>query len=169
VTRLVALVLIVGMLGLAACKEEKAEAPPPRGIPADAVGQFCGMTLSEHPGPKGQIFVRSKPDPLWFASVRELFAFTMLPEYPKDVVALYVTDMADARDWDQPQPGPWIDAKRAVYVIGSRRRSGMDTDELVPFGNQASAQRFAAEQGGHAVSYADVPQDAVFPSQDERP
>jgi copper chaperone NosL len=50
------------------------------------------MTLGEHPGPKGQIFVRDRAEPYWFATVRETVAFTLLPEMPKGIVAIYVSD-----------------------------------------------------------------------------
>jgi copper chaperone NosL len=167
-TRRRALLMLAVLLGPAACKEDKAEAPPARAVTEDAIGQFCGMALAEHPGPKGQIFVQGKADPLWFATVRELFAFLRLPEYPKNIAAMYVTDMAQAADWSRPEPGPWMDAKRAFYVVGSRRRSGMDTDELVPFGTDAAARGFAAEHGGRVFAYADVPLEAVFPVTEER-
>jgi copper chaperone NosL len=156
------------LLGLAACGEEqKAEAPPPQEVTAEATGQFCGMALVEHPGPKGQIFVQGEPEPLWFATVRELFAFTMLPEMPKDVAAIYVTDMARVRNWDQPEPGTWMEAEKSFYVIGSEQRSGMGTDELVPFGNEAAAQAFAAEHGGTIVRFDEMPADAVFPGAED--
>ncbi len=61
------------------------------------------MSLSEHAGPKAQIFVRGLPDPYWFASVRDAFAFTMLQEMPKAITAIYVNDMARAKNWDQPE------------------------------------------------------------------
>ena len=166
--RRAALAMLGLLLGLAACKEEKAEAPSARSITAETVGEFCGMALVEHPGPKGQIFVQGRKDPFWFATVRELFAFMRLPEYPKNIVAMYVTDMAQAEDWSRPQPGPWTEAKQAFYVIGSRRRSGMDTDELVPFGTEGAARRFAGENGGRVVPYADVPLEAVFPAPEDR-
>jgi len=124
------------------------------------------MILAEHAGPKGQILVRDKKDPYWFASVRDTIAFTRLPEMPKNIVATYVSDMARARNWDQPEPGTWIEAGKAWYVVGSRRRSGMNTDEAVPFGDQAAAVRFAAQDGGRAVRLADIPNSYVFPEAD---
>ena len=53
-----------------------------------------------------------------------------------------------------------------MYVIGSRHRTGMDTDEAVPFGDPAAARQFAAENGGRVVSYQDMPHDYVFPEGD---
>jgi thiamine biosynthesis lipoprotein len=89
---------------LAGCDDKpNADAPPPRPIALDAVGQFCGMTLAEHPGPKGQIFVRGRTEPYWFATVRETIAFTLLPEMPKGTLAIYVSDMARSKDLDQPE------------------------------------------------------------------
>jgi copper chaperone NosL len=154
-------------LSLAACKEEEAKGnlPPAQEVSASTEGQFCGMLLTEHPGPKGQIFVRDKPQPFWFATVRDTFAFTMLPEMPKNLVAIYVNDMGRARNWDQPEPGTWVNARNAYYVIGSRRRSGMGGDEAVPFAEAEAAQRFAAENGGRVVRFTDMPHDYILADQ----
>jgi copper chaperone NosL len=149
----------------AACNPQEAAMPAPQEISDDAQAEFCGMTLTEHPGPKGQLFLRGQDKPFWFASVRDTFAFTMLPEMPKNIAAIYVNDMGRAHDWAQPEPGTWVEARRAVYVIGSRRRTGMDTDEAVPFADPAAARRFADENGGRVVSYADMPLDYIFPDE----
>jgi copper chaperone NosL len=121
------------------------------------------MALAEHAGPKGQVFVRDQARPFWFASVRDTIAFLRLPEMPKNVAVVYVNDMGRARNWQQPEAGTWVDARQAVYVIGSRRRSGMDAEEAVPFGDRAAAQRFAAANGGRVVAFGDIPDDYVFP------
>ncbi|MFI5011543.1 MAG: nitrous oxide reductase accessory protein NosL [Hyphomicrobiales bacterium] len=162
-TRVLATLLL---LALAACHEEPQEsaAPPPQEISDEAIGQFCGMILTEHPGPKAQIFARDQAKPVWFASVRDAIAYTMLPELPRDVTAIYVSDMARAHDWDQPEPGTWVEAHKALYVIGSRRKSGMDTDEAVPFGEEVAARRFAMENGGRVVPFADIPQSYILGS-----
>lgn len=161
--RLLALLL---MLALAACDDDgpSANAPAPQEISADAIGQFCGMSLQEHPGPKGQIFVRDDTKPFWFASVRDTVAFTLLPEMPKNVTAIYVSDMARAHDWNSPEPGTWIEARKAMFVIGSSRKSGMDTDEAVPFGEAAAAQRFVASYGGRVVRFSEIPPSYVLGS-----
>jgi copper chaperone NosL len=156
--------LSLAVLSLAACKRDKTDAalPPPREITDAAVGQFCGMALSEHAGPKAQIFVRHLPDPYWFATVRDAFAFAMLPEMPKAIIAIYVSDMARARNWDQPEAGTWVEAHRASFVIGSDRRSGMATDEAIPFGDDAAARRFAAANSGRVVRFAEMPRDYIL-------
>jgi len=154
--------LALGLLvALAGCKPEgSVSAPPPQAVSASATAQFCGMLLSEHPGPKGQIFTRDQPQPFWFASVRDTLAFTLMPEMPKAIIAIYVNDMGRAQSWDQPES--WVDARKASFVIGSNRRGGMGEDELIPFGDAEAAQRFAAENGGHVVAYAEVPRDSIL-------
>ena len=161
-----ALVAALLLLPLSACSKQGKQAalPPPQEISASSTAQFCGMLLSEHSGPKGQIFVRGNPQPLWFASVRDTLAFTLMPETPKDIAAIYVSDMGRAKNWDQPERGAWIEAHRALYVIGSRARSGMNADETVPFGDADAARRFAVENGGRVVAFADIPQSFVLSS-----
>lgn len=158
--------LLFGLLFLAACgrADVAADAPAPREVTDASVAQFCGMTLTEHPGPKAQIFVRGLNDPYWFASVRDAFAFTMLQETPKAIAAIYVNDMARAKNWDQPEAGMWVEAHKAYFVIGSRRRGGMGGDEAIPFGSGAAAQRFADDNGGRVVAFADMPRDYVLAS-----
>lgn len=137
--------------------------PSPQEISDSSSAEFCGMLLSEHAGPKGQIFLRSSVKPLWFASIRDMIAFLRLPDMPKDVIVAYVTDMSHAPDWAHPAPGFWIDARRAFYVIGSSQLSGMNTVEVVPFSDAQAARRFSATYGGRVVSFADIPDSYVFP------
>jgi copper chaperone NosL len=156
--------LLAGLgLSIAACKKQTAgTAPPaPRPISAAATAEFCGMGLLEHPGPKAQIFVRSRLDPYWFSTVRDAIAFTRLPEMPKDIAVMWVSDMARAYDWQQPDA--WVDGSQATYVIGSRRRSGMETDEAVPFGDAAAARLFAETEGGRMVRLSEIPSSYIFP------
>ncbi len=39
-----------------------------------------GMTVLDHNGPKGQVFLTNRQQPLWFTSVCDTIAFTRLPE-----------------------------------------------------------------------------------------
>ena len=88
---------------------------------------------------------------------------------PKTITAFYVNDMGRATHWDQPEAGTWIEAKRAAFVIGSRRKSGMNTDEAVPFGSAAAAGAFAEVEGGRVVRLADIPVDYVLSSSTGEP
>jgi copper chaperone NosL len=149
---------------LAGCGERQtAEAPPPpHELTTAAIGHYCGMTLVEHVGPKAQIILASRSEPVWFSSARDAFSFTMLPEEPKDIRAIYVSDMAKAPRWDAPGANNWIDAKQAVYVVGSRLKGGMGADETVPFSDRGAAEKFAAENGGRLVTFAEVPREYVL-------
>ena len=164
-----ALIPFLLLLALSACgKNEQASAPPPpRAISGNSIAEFCNMALSEHSGPKGQIFVAKRAEPYWFASVRDTFAFVMLPEEPKDIIAIYVSDMGKAKSWEQPEV--WTDARKAVFVIGSHKRGGMGEDEAVPFSDEATAQAFIAANGGRMVHFDDMPKDYILPNGDVAP
>jgi copper chaperone NosL len=157
------------MLALAACQKDSAKTPDPQEFSKDAVAVFCGMGLAEHPGPKAQIFVRSLPDARWFASVHDAFAYTMLLETPKDIAAIYVNDMGKAKNWEHPEPGTWIEARKAIYVIESRQRGGMDQNEAVPFSSREAAEAFAKEQGGRLVRFEEMPKSYILASADPGP
>ncbi len=149
--------------GLSACGEkEEAAAPPPREITGEEIAYFCNMAVTEHAGPKGQIFLTGRDEPYWFASVRDAIAFTMLPGEPKNIAAIYVTDVARAQDWDNPEPGTWVEARDAVFVIESTRTGGMGVAEAVPFSDEEAARDFIARYGGRLLRFADLPQSYVL-------
>ena len=124
------------------------------------------MILLDHSGPKAQVHLPDEPEPVWFSSVRDAIAFTMLPEEPRNYTAIYVNDMGVAR-WDAPEPGTWIDANGAWYVIGSDRMGGMGVPEAVPFATQEAAVRFVAAHGGRIVALTDVPESYIFAYADD--
>jgi copper chaperone NosL len=140
--------------------------PPPAEVQAESTGHYCGMLLADHEGPKGQIHLASRDRPVWFSSVRDTIAFTRLPDEPRDVTAIYVNDMARARRWEQPEPGAWVEARQAWFVIGSDRRGGMGAAEAVPFSDAAAAEAFRATHGGRVVRLADIPDDYVLGASD---
>jgi copper chaperone NosL len=138
---------------LLSCSEtELVEAPPPQELSRDAIGYFCQMTVVEHTGPKGQVILADREQALWFVSVRDTLVFTTLPGEPKNISAIYVTDMGRA-DWDNPQPGTWLDAHQAWYVVNSDRTGGMGAPEIVPFGTKEDAERFISRHGGAIVAF----------------
>lgn len=158
--RRTALLALPGLL-LAACDEsdKAAAAPPPVALTKEAVGHYCGMTLVEHPGPKGQILLRGDTRPIWFSSARDTIAFTRMDEESKAIAAIYVSDMGRAPNWDDPGGTNWVEARQAWFVLGSERRGGMGTEEAVPFSDRAVADRFAAEHGGRVLRLAEIPPD----------
>lgn len=159
-------ILVVSTVALAACGSNEIATPPePFALTAESTGHYCGMNLTEHAGPKGQIILSSIDWPVWFSSARETLSFTMLAEEPKDIRAIYVSDMARAPSWEAPGAENWIDARRAFYVIGSRKAGGMGAPETVPFSSRQSAERFAVENGGRVVTFEGVPRDYVLGAQ----
>ena len=154
---------IILAVGLSACgDEERAELPPPAPLTQEAIGYYCNMTVREHHGPKGQIRLKSEDQPIWFSSVRDTIAFTLLPEEPKDILAIYVTDMSKAETWENPENGDWIEANSALFVIGSTRRGGMGAPEPVPFSSKEAAEKFADQFGGRIVGLSDIPDNSIL-------
>ena len=156
---------------LAACGGESSNSaenkPQPQAISDDAKGYYCTMNLPEHNGPKAQIFLESKPDEaLWFSTVTQIFNFVRHPGEPKDIAAIYVTDMSDATDADWEKPlttnAKWIDARTAHYVIESRYIGGMGTQDAIPFSDMAKAQEFVNKNGGRIVKFDDVPDSFIY-------
>lgn len=155
-------VVLSGALAVAGCNEQAAGTPPPHDLTAEAIGHYCGMNVLEHSGPKGQIILASLIEPVWFSSARDALSFTMLPEEPRDIRAVYVSDMGKAESWDNPGPSNWIEARQAFFVIGSRMKGGMGAAETVPFSDRGAAEKFAAENGGQVVIFGEVPRDYVL-------
>lgn len=150
-------VVILLLALLAACDPDPAgKAPTPAAYDPDAHAHFCGMTLGEHPGPKAQILIGGSDAPIWFASVRDAFAFTQLPEEPKDIRAFYVTDMASAPSWRDAGRGRWIEARTATYVIGAAVTGGMGRTDMVPFADHDAALAFAAKRKGRIATFDEV-------------
>lgn len=161
-------VLVATLLAAAAVLAGCDRSTPVVSVPAaievtdDATGHYCGMLLAEHDGPKGQIHLASRSEPVWFSSVRDTVSFLRLPEEARDIAAIYVNDMGKASNWERPEQGTWIDAREAWFVIESDRRGGMGAPEAVPFSEQAAAEKFQSEHGGRLVKLADIPDDYVL-------
>jgi copper chaperone NosL len=72
--------------------------------------------------------------------------------------------MARALSWDDPGATNWIDARKAFFVIESRKQGGMGAAEAVPFGDRAAAAAFVAANGGHVVTFTKIPSAYVLGS-----
>ena len=120
-------VLLAALLLSACPKEDDTPPPEPQQISDRAVGHYCSMNLTEHNGPKAQIYLNGKPDrPVWFSTIKQMFGYTKLPEEPKGIHVIYVTDMGKVKDWSKPNAdAAWIDGKKAYYVIESGFIGGM--------------------------------------------
>lgn len=163
-------VFILFALGLAlsgCTPEQQAEVPKPFPLTEAAMGRYCGMNILEHSGPKGQVILEPAGEAIWFSSARDTVAFTMLPEEPKNIAAIYVSDMAKAPSWEKPGEDNWLDAKKAFYVINSTVMGGMGTKETVPFSTREAANNFSKNKGGEIVTFAEIPQDYVLGTTDD--
>jgi len=148
------LVAIAAVALLAGCSKEEARVvPPAHTLTADATGHYCGMLLSEHAGPKGQILLEGQDAPVWFSSVRDTLTFLNLPEEAKNIAAVYVSDMAKAPSWEQPGADNWVLAANAVFVVDSDRQGGMGGAEAVPFSSESAAQAFVGQHHGRIVHF----------------
>lgn len=158
-----ALLLLVPLLALAACKEETQDLSPVA-LTAESLGHYCHMNLLEHPGPKAQVHLEGMPGmPLYFSQVRDAIAYARLPEQDGVILAIYVNDMsAPGATWDVPGATNWIPADTAHYVVGSKAEGGMGAPELVPFGDPEKAAAFAADNGGTVMALAAIPDEAVI-------
>ncbi|WP_454674787.1 nitrous oxide reductase accessory protein NosL [Achromobacter pestifer] len=155
---------LAALIAVTACGDNRGSTPPPppQSVTQQSVGHYCGMALADHAGPKGQIFIQGRPDPVWFSSIKQVFAYTLLPEEPKAIAAIYVNDMAASGPDSAPDPSAWIDARQAFYVIEGRFIGGMGAEDAMPFSQRASADAFAQAHGGRVVTFADMPEPYVF-------
>ncbi len=151
----------LALLALVACKDDAAK-PAPHTLTDAAIGHYCGMMLTEHEGPKGQILLKGVDEPVWFSSAHDTVAFTLLPEEPKDIAAIYVSDMGAAPSWAEPGPDNWTDARTASFVVGSDAQGGMGGAEAVPFADKAKAEAFAEAHGGAVFAFDAIPPEAIL-------
>ena len=92
-------------------------------------------------------------------------SFTLLPEKPKNIAAIYVNNMSNT-EWDNPDAENWILAKEAWYVLGSGRSEGMGAPEAVPFSSKESATKFVNEQGGKVYDFSSIPKRYILETQE---
>lgn len=148
-------------LAVAGCGDDSPPTPvEPVKLTRDHRGHYCRMIVLDHKGPKGQIHLKTGKIVV-FSSVRDTIAFTLLPEEPKNIAAIFVNDMS-ATDWDRPGPDTWIKADKAFYVIGSEKRGGMGASEAVPFAARKAAAVFAGKFGGEIARLGEIPRDYIL-------
>jgi copper chaperone NosL len=156
--------LLIALLALLACKEETLQDTSALPLTQAAIGHYCQMDLLEHDGPKAQAHLAGLPGaPLFFSQVRDVVAFTRMPEQSHDILAVWVSDMSAAgATWAAPGPTNWIKAQDAVYVVGSNVIGGMGAPELVPFSKPTDADAFAQLNGGQVMRLDDIPDHAAL-------
>jgi len=116
-----------------------------------------GMLLKGFAGPKAQI-VYADGSPDFFCNVMELFEAVFSPQSKRPVAAIYVQD-AGKTDWEHPQ-GNWIDAKTAIYVIGSKKAGAMGAT-FATFSTMQTAEKFVGSEGGKVLRFDQVTPDML--------
>lgn len=149
------------------------EPPDPVVITADAACDNCGMIISKHPGPNGQLyFTDHEPEkhdpPFWFDSLK-MCLFPMLLEaeqMARTTNGVYATDYSRVdytlRDdggttyiSSHTEPESFGRAQDLTYVVGSEVEGAMGPD-FIPFSKTDDASAFAAEHGGQTVAFEDI-------------
>ncbi len=155
-----ALVLALGGGVLTGCSDEavQAQALAPVEIDRATSCELDGMLLIDYAGPKAQIHYAGQEKPSFFCDTVELFNTLLAGEQVRAVRMVYVQDMGKA-DWEHPE-GHWIDAKTAIYVVGSKRHGSMGTT-IASFAQKADAEKFAGEYGGTVYPYDGIKLDMV--------
>lgn len=151
--------LLLSLFLVACNKAPPVDVPVAQALTRDANGYYCLMTVVNHDGPKGQIIL-DDGKVLWFTSVRDTISFTLSPEEPKNIAAIYVNDMTDA-DWDKPGLDNWIDARSAWFVLGSDKAGGMGAPETVPFSTKEKATFFVKKHGGIIYNFNAIPKEYI--------
>jgi len=161
---MIRLLSMIALVSLVACKKEVVQDTSPVPLTLTAVGHFCQMNLFEHEGPKAQAHLGGLPQmPLFFSQVRDVIAYTRLPEQTHEILAVWVNDMgAQGATWSDPGSTNWVAADAAYYVVGSRVVGGMGAPEILPFSDTIKADAFAAQNGGQVMRLAEIPDDTVL-------
>lgn len=141
---------------LAACSKEvqQATAQEPG---SETACSLDGMILKDFPGPKAQIqYAEGMPD--FFCDLMELFGTVLAPEQKRAVAGIFVQDMGKTA-WEHPE-GNWIDAKTAIYVVGSKKAGSMGPT-FGSFSKMEDAEDFVKKEGGKIVRFDDVTPDIL--------
>jgi copper chaperone NosL len=151
--RIAAAVLLVALAGCAKNVAQVAAQEPGKDTPCS----LDGMLLKDFPGPKAQIqYAEGRPD--FFCDLVELFAVTLDPEQKRAVAGMFVSDMGKT-NWEHPE-GHWIDARSALYVVGSKKHGSMGPT-FGSFALMADAEAFVRKEGGSILRFEEVTPEVV--------
>lgn len=163
-----------GLLAGCAGRQSNGGGPPdPVSLSENKACDVCGMVISEHPGPNGQIFYRehspeNHDNPARFDSTKAcLFPYYFEHEqldWTAEIV--YVTDYS-LIDYDisvvegqqyietATSAETFSNADDVVFVVGSDVHGAMGPD-FIPFSDADDGTSFAEEYGGRTVRMDDI-------------
>ncbi|MCP5169660.1 MAG: nitrous oxide reductase accessory protein NosL [Hahellaceae bacterium] len=148
-------------LFLTGCKEDAVANKPVTPIafePSDEC-HVCGMAMYGFPGPKGEAFEGREKIARKFCSTRDLMAWYLQPENTPNTYEIFVHDMGRS-DWNRPDDAHLIDARKAVFVVGSNQQGAMGPT-LASFADQPAAQTFAKAHGGKVFTFDELTLDVI--------
>ncbi|MBU2873646.1 nitrous oxide reductase accessory protein NosL [Marinobacter salexigens] len=145
------LMFSVFLVGCSGETEEVVEKPAAVHIEDGDECHVCGMAITRFPGPKGEVITEKEQTVHKFCSTRDMFAWSLQPENTMRKHTLYVHDMSQT-EWESPDDTALIDAREAVYVVGSKRKGAMG-QTLASFSTESAAHDFMMEHGGEILAF----------------
>jgi copper chaperone NosL len=145
----------------------------PISLAANRECDVCGMVISEHPGPSGQIFYRNNSpeghdNPARFDSPKACMFPYYFEREQRDwtAEAVYVTDYSkveyeissvEEQRYIQTATAPetFSNAEDVVFVVGSKVHGAMGPD-FIPFSEEKDSSAFADEFGGRTVTTDEI-------------
>lgn len=168
----------IGAAALAGCSLPGGERPEAVAITESAQCDVCGMVISQHPGPNGQIFFEDNApeghdNPARFDALKQCLFPYLFQHHEMDWTAraIYVTDYSSV-DYDvqdeggtllvssHPEAAAFATAEDLHYVVGSDVEGAMGPD-FVPFSVEADATSFADEYGGEVLTFSEIDEGVV--------
>lgn len=167
--------VVAASMGVAGCFGRGSQSKPPKPVALDDRQQCdeCGMIISQHPGPNGEIyFAENSPkgheNPAWFDDTMAcMFPYYYThKKYGWEVSALYVTDYS-AFDWSvhtmhgqqyiesTVKASAFTDGTSVYYVKGSGLHGAMGPT-LIPFSARADAEALVRKHGGTILSFTEI-------------
>ncbi|TDX96883.1 nitrous oxide reductase accessory protein NosL [Thiohalophilus thiocyanatoxydans] len=145
--------VFAALLLLAGCDRSDDSTASSKPVPISSGDEchVCGMTIHNHPGPKGQAFIRGSSTPFKYCSTRDMFSHVLQPEVRSRITGIYTHDIAST-EWEAPSNSAFTDAREAWYVINHPRKGAMGPT-LASFADKTAAEDFIEEYGGEIVRF----------------
>lgn len=144
------------LAALAGCSKDVAQAVA-KEPGADTACSLDGMVLKDYPGPKAQIHY-AEGAPEYFCDLMELFGMLLAPEQKRPVAGVFVQDVGKTA-WERPE-GNWIDARSAIYVVGSKKPGSMGPT-FGAFSSVPDAEAFVQKEGGKVLRFEQITLDMI--------
>lgn len=156
--KLILFVAVSLLIAMVSTSQSSQDASAPMEIAADISCSKCGMFPAKYPQWQTQIvFNDGQMAP--FDGCKCMFGFLFnMSEYdkehtPADIGAVWVREF---------NSGDWIDARKALYVMGSDEMGPMGK-ELIPFADTGAAEAFQEKHGGQIALYDAISMETLKP------